>query len=361
VVSYRLSHPTGGVDYPRTLQEFDAWFPSDAAFVEFLLRLRWPDGFRCPAYGGSQAWFTARNQMYCTSCRRHTFVTAGTIFESTRKPLQTWLQAVWYVTSQKIGGNALGLKRVVGFGSYKTAWTWLHKMRRAMVRSGRDRLSGNVEVTEAYVGGKKTGVHGRETNKKAIVAIAVEVHSPKGFGRVRMRRVPDVSAASLTPFVCDMIAPGSVVRTDGWPGYNSINKLGYICEKTALSSSGDPAHVAMPGVYRIAALLKRWLLGTHQGAVSNKHLDYYLDEYTFRFNRRSARARGLLFYRLIEQAVQADPISYDKIVAGPLDDGHNIYGLPEQSGYPLSEESIQVVRNCSQLLYNNRVRRLVIS
>jgi len=324
VVRYEQSGPTGGVDYPRTLQEFDEWFPSDAACAEFLLGLRWPEGFRCPACGGGQAWFTARKQMYCASCHRQTSVTAGTIFEGTRKPLRTWFQAMWYVTSQKFGGNALGLKRVVGFGSYQTAWTWLHKMRRAMVRPGRDRLSGNVEVDEAYVGGKETGVHGRETNKKAIVAIAVEVHSPKGFGRVRMRRVPNVSAASLTPFVCDMIAPGSVVRTDGWPGYNRIDKHGYIHEKTIVSSSGDPAHVAMPGVHRIAALLKRWLLGIHQGAVSNKHLDYYLDEYTFRFNRRNARARGLLFYRLIEQAVQAAPVSYDKIVAAPLDGGHNI-------------------------------------
>jgi transposase-like protein len=323
-MGYEQSHPTGGVDYPRTLQEFDEWFPSDAACAEFLRLLRWPDGFRCPACGVDQAWFTGRKQMYCAACHRQTSITAGTIFEGTRKPLRIWFQAIWYVTSQKFGGNALGLKRIVGFGSYQTAWTWLHKMRRAMVRPGRDRLSGNVEVDEAYVGGKETGVHGRETNKKAIVAIAVEVHSPKGFGRVRMRRIPDVSAASLTPFVCDMIAPGSVVRTDGWPGYNCIHKNGYIHEKTVVSTSGDPAHVTMPGVHRIAALLKRWILGTHQGSVSNKHLDYYLDEYTFRFNRRSARARGLLFYRLIEQAVHTESVSYDKIVACRPNRDHNI-------------------------------------
>ena len=231
---------------------------------------------------------------------------------------------MWYLTSQKFGGNALGLKRVVGFGSYQTAWAWLHKMRRAMVRPGRDRLSGNVEVDETYVGGEEKGVRGRETYKKAIVAIAVEVHSPKGFGRVRLRRVPDVSAASLTPFVCDMIAPGSVVRTDGWPGYDRIHKHGYIREEIVLSKSGDPAHVAVPGPHRISALLKRWLLSTHQGSVSKKHLDYYLDEYTFRFNRRSSRARGLLFYRLVEQAVRADPVPYRQIVAGGKEPNHNI-------------------------------------
>ena len=223
---------------------------------------------------------------------------------------------MWYVTSQKFGGNALGLQRVVGFGSYQTAWTWLHKMRRAMVRPGRDRLSGNVEVDETYVGGEETGVRGRETYKKALVVIAIEVHSPKGFGRVRIRRVPDASAESLTPFVCDAIEPGSVVRTDGWPGYDRIHKHGYTRDMVLLSSIGDPAHVAMPGPHRISALLKRWLLGTLQGAVSNKHLDYYLDEYTFRFNRRTSRSRGKLFFRLLQQAVQVAPAPYESIVGG---------------------------------------------
>lgn len=231
---------------------------------------------------------------------------------------------MWYVTSQKFGGNALGLKRAVGFGSYQTAWTWLHKMRRAMVRPGRDRLSGEIEVDETYVGGEESGVSGRETYKKAIVAIAIEVHSPKGFGRVRLHRVPDVSADSLTPFVCGAIEPGSIVRTDGWSGYDRIDKHGYTRDMVLLSSSGDPAHVALPGPHRIASLLKRWLLGTLQGAVSNKHLDYYLDEYTFRFNRRTSRARGLLFYRLVEHAVQAQPVPYAKIVSTQKEVDHNI-------------------------------------
>ena len=309
-------HPVGGVDYPRTLQEFDEWFSSEAACIEYLQRLRWPDGFRCPNCGGNKAWSTGRELLRCSSCQRQTSVIAGTLFEGTRKPLRTWFQAMWYVTSQKYGGNALGLKRVVGFGSYQTAWTWLHKMRHAMVRQGRDRLSGKVEVDETYVGGKEVGVHGRKTKKKAIVVVAVEIHEPYGFGRVRLRQVPDVSGASLVPFVCDMVEPGSEVLTDGWGGYNTLPEHGYIHSKSILSSSGDPAHVLMPGVHRIAALLKRWLLGTHQGAVSNKYLDYYLDEYTFRFNRRTAQARGLLFYRLVEQAVQIGHISRTEIIHG---------------------------------------------
>jgi transposase-like protein len=309
-------NPIGGVDYPRTLQEFEEWFHSDAACVEFLQRLRWPEGFQCPSCGGGKAWLTARGNLFCASCRRQTSVTAGTIFEGTRKPLRLWFQAMWYVTSQKFGGNALGLKNVLGLGSYQTAWSWLHKMRRAMVRPGRERLSGYVEIDESYVGGEEEGVHGRETRKKAIVVIAVEIHFPKGFGRIRMRRITDASASSLTPFVCDVVKQGSTIHTDGWHGYDDLPKHGYIREKTILSTSNDLAHVIMPGPHRVSSLLKRWLLGTHQGAVSNRHLDYYLDEFTFRFNRRSSRARGLLFYRLLQHAVLVGPVPYKHIVGG---------------------------------------------
>jgi transposase-like protein len=223
---------------------------------------------------------------------------------------------MWHITNQKFGANALGLQRTLGFGSYQTAWVWLQKLRRAMVRSGREKLSGLVEVDETYVGGLEEGVSGRHTEKKTIVAIAVEIHVPKGFGRVRLGHVPDVSAQSLSQFVQEAVEPGSVVHTDGWKGYDDLHKWGYVRKKTVLSSSPEPAHVVMPGVHRIAALLKRWLLGTHQGAVSARHLDYYLDEYTFRFNRRTSRSRGLLFYRLLDQAVHTDPSSYGKIIGG---------------------------------------------
>jgi len=224
---------------------------------------------------------------------------------------------MWLVTSQKHGASALGLQRVLGLGSYQTAWTWLHKLRRAMVRPDRERLHGSVEVDETYVGGvEKGGKRGRGTENKQIVVIAVEVIPPKGFGRVRIRRVPDVSGESLVPFICDVAEPGSEIQTDGWSGYNSVSEHSYTHNRTALSQSGDPAHVAMPGVHRIAALLKRWLLGIHQGAVSGKHLEYYLDEYTFRFNRRASRSRGMLFYRLIQQAAATASVPYREIVDG---------------------------------------------
>lgn len=209
------AHPVGGVDYPRTLQEFDGWFTSEEACVAYLRRVRWPDGFQCPGCGGSKAWATGRGLLRCAGCHRQTSAVAGTIFEGTRKPLRSWFQAMWYVTSQKPGGSALGLQRILGLGSYQTAWAWLHKLRRAMVRSHRDRLHGPVEVDETYIGGVEPGVRGRKTVKKAIVVIAAEKDG-KGIGRIRLGRVRDVSAASLLPFVSKAIEPGAEVHTDGW-------------------------------------------------------------------------------------------------------------------------------------------------
>jgi transposase-like protein len=245
----------------------------------------------------------------CSNCRRQVSVTANTVFEKTRKPLRLWLLAIWELTSQKYGANALGIKRVLGLGGYLTAWAWLHKLRRAMVRPDRDRLFGPVEVDESYVGGEETGVRGRQTILKAIVAIAVEMKDPRGFGRIRLRRVPDVTAASLVGFISEVVQPGAIIRTDGWKGYAPLASTDFIHEVTVLASSPDPAHVLLPGPHRISSLLKRWIIGTYQGAVSNEHLDYYLDEYTFRFNRRTSRSRGLLFYRLVNQAIQTEHTS----------------------------------------------------
>jgi len=243
-------------------------------------------------------------------------VTAGTIFDKTRTPLISWFAATWYVTRRKNGASAMGLKQVLGLGSYQTAWTMLHKLRRAMVCPDRDRLSCAVEVDETYVGGNELGVHGRRTEKKAIVAIAVGVHEPHRCGRVRLRRVPDASASSLIPFVREAVESGSEVGTDGWGGYSRLAKHGYIHNKTVLSSSGAPAHVSMPSAHRASPLLKPWLLGTHQGAVRPDQLDRYLDELALRFNRRSSRSRGLLFYRLLEQAVVTSAAPYRFIVEG---------------------------------------------
>ena len=190
---------------------------------------------------------TSDERFSCGGCARRVSVTAGTIFHGTRTPLTAWFAAPWYVTNQKFDANALGLQRVLGLGSYETAWTIVHKLRHAMVRPDRDLLSGLVEVDETYVGGEEKGVHGRFTEKKAIVATALELHEPRGSGRVRIRQVADVSAASLVPFVCETITPGSTVKTDQWTSYRTITKHGYVHEPTSRKASGDPAHVVMPG------------------------------------------------------------------------------------------------------------------
>lgn len=232
--------PVAGIDYPRNLHEFDRWFADEAACRSYLFRIRWPEGYQCSRCG-SQAppWITSRGYLHCRKCGGEMSVTAGTVFERTRKPLRVWFQAMWLVTSQKHGASALGLQRVLGLGSYETAWTWLHKLRRAMVRPGRERLHGSVEVDETYVGGpEKGGKPGRGTENKEIVVIAVEVFPPKGFGRLRMRRVPDVSADSLVPFTCEVVEPGSEILTDGWSGYNSLSNHNYTHNRAVLSHSG---------------------------------------------------------------------------------------------------------------------------
>ena len=238
-----------------------------------------------------------------------------TIFQDTKKPLRVWFRAIWYVTSQKNGASALGLQRILGIRSYVTAWSWLHKLRRAMVRPGRDKLRGTVEVDEAYVGGLEEGVSGRETEQKALVAVAAE-EDGGGIGRIRLQHIPDASALSLHSFVVASIESGSVVHTDGWDAYNGLEAFGYKRKVTVVSRKRKRAHELLPRVHRITSLLKRWILGTHQGAISREHLEYYLDEFTFRFNRRTSQNRGKLFYRLLQQAVQTAPVPYTALAKG---------------------------------------------
>ena len=251
--------------------------------------------------------------LQCAACARQTSVTAGTIFQDTRTPLTTWFRAMWTVTSQKTGTSALTLPQVLGLGSYQTAWTWLHKLRRAMVRPGRERLAGRVEVDETFVGALEDGVRGRGAVKKALIVVAAE-EVGRGIGRIRLRRVPDGSADSLQGFIDEVVEPGSRVHTDGWLGYDRLKAHGYRHRITFLSDHPEPATDLLPRVHLVVSLLKRWLLGTHQGAVSPAHLDYYLDEFTFRFNRRRSRHRGMLFYRLAQQAVQVAPVPYKAMV-----------------------------------------------
>jgi transposase-like protein len=253
------------------------------------------------------------------------------MFDRTRTPLRMWFAAAWLMTSQKQGVSALGVQRALGLGSYQTAWAMLHRYRSAMVRPGRERLGGVVEVDETWVGGLERGTHGRDSETKSLVAIAVEIKQPKGFGRVRMQRVDAIRKQSLVPFVTGAVEPGATVHTDGNQAYWTVPDHGYQHERTVLSQQTDPAHVVMPGVHRVASLLGRWLLGTHQGRVSPQHLDAYLNEFTFRFNRRRSRRRGLLFYRLLQQAILTDPITYRSLVITPRPTGRRP-ALPRSPG-----------------------------
>ncbi len=317
-------HPDFGIDYPGTFQEFDKWFSSEKACLDYIAKLRWPKGFICPSCGinTDKPSLMERGLFLGRECKRQTSITAGTLFHGSHKPLRTWFLAMWFVTSQKHGASALGLQRVLGLGSYNTAWNWLHKLRRAMVRRGRDQLSGAIEVDETYVGGIGTKVRGRGAKRKTIVAIAAEVRG-RGPGRIRMAKVPDLSAPSLRGFVRDNVQKGAQLRTDAWSGYNGIEVMGYKHIVINISDSGDPAHVVLPRVHRVASLLDRWWLGIHQGAIRPSHLDYYLDEFTFRFNRRTSKARGLLFFRLMEQAIDCNPVPLKMIIGGQK---HMVHG-----------------------------------
>jgi transposase-like protein len=283
--------------------EMEQRFSLEEACRTYLFALRWPKGFACPRCGVDKAWPMARGLWVCSGCRGQISVTAGTVFQDSHLPLTTWFRAMWYVTSQKNGVSALGLQRALGLGSYKTAWAMLHKLRRAMVRPGRERLHGVVEVDEAYWGGEEKGVRGRQTEAKALILVAAEENG-SGIGRIRLGRIPDLTKESLHAFIAQSVEPGSTVRTDGLPAYLSME--GYTHDRQIQRRAPEGEHL-LPRAHRIISLLKRWLLGTHQGAIGNEHLGYYLDEFTFRFNRRKSSSRGKLFYRLVQQAVQVNP------------------------------------------------------
>lgn len=296
-------------DYPRTLLELEHCFDDEAKCRDYLFALRWPQGFICPACGGS-GLAIRRNLWRCLQCGRETSVLAGTIFQDTKLPLALWFRAMWQATSQKNGISALGLQRVFGLGNYKTAWAMLHKLRRAMVRPGRDRLNGMVEVDETYWGAEEPGVRGRQTVRKALIIVAAQADG-KGIGRIRLRHIADINRATLHGFIGESIEPGSTVVSDGLQAYRELE--GYVHERQIQKHQPADAGHLLPRVHRVISLLKRWLLGTHQGAIDPDYLQDYLNEFTFRFNRRKSASRGKLFYRLAHQAVQASPVPFDSL------------------------------------------------
>ena len=281
---------------------------------------RWPVGFRCTGCGHDLAYSHKKRLIEeCTACGKQHSIFAGTIFEQTKTGLATWFLAIYLVTSSKGGISAMELKGQMGFGSYQTAWSWLHKIRKAMVRPERPPLSQRVEADETYVGGPRPGTPGRGAAGKTRVAGAVETGRGQArgrrLGRLRLAVVPDVSAKSLEGFLAGAVARPASVATDGWSGYAGLAPAGWRHEPLNLNASWGDAALRLPAIHLVFGLAKRWLLGTHHGAVSSKHLPAYLDEFTFRFNRRTAKSISHRFARLIEHAVQIQPTPYRALIA----------------------------------------------
>ena len=291
--------------YPKNVVELMDLFQTEEACLEYLSIIRWPDGYLCARCASQKTLKMGRGLYRCQECKYDCSVISGTLFQDTHKPLRLWFQAIWYIVSQKNGVSALGLQKALGLGSYHTAWEWLHKLRRAMVRPGRDKLSGLVEVNEAIVGGEHAGKRGRGAEGKTLVLIAAE-DTGSGIGRIRLSTISDASGDVLTSTIEQMVAAGSTIRTDGWSGYSALSSKGYT--HLSINNNNVKEDDAIQIAHRVASLLKRWLVGTHHGAINHKNLPYYLDEFTFRFNRRTSSSRGKLFYRLIQQALEIDPV-----------------------------------------------------
>jgi transposase-like protein len=304
---------------PGDLPGFLERFGSDAKCRAYLVRIRWPEGFRCEGCGHDRAYRHKKRLIEeCRACGKQHSILAGTIFEQTKTGLAKWFLAIYLVTSSKGGISAMELKRQMGFGSYQTAWSWLHKIRKAMVRPEREPLAVRVEADETYLGGPRPGKSGRGAAGKIKVAGAVESGRGRArgrrLGRLRLAVVPDVSSRSLGGFVAAAVTRSATVATDGWSGYGGLAAAGYAHQPLNLAASWGDAALRLPAIHLVFGLAKRWLLGTHHGAVSAKHLPAYLDEFVFRFNRRTAKNISHRFARVIEHAVRIQPTTYRQLV-----------------------------------------------
>jgi len=293
--------------YPLNFEEFLDWFSTEEDCAAYLAWIRWPAGFVCAKCSGTKAWRTDRGLWHCQGCQRQSSVTVGTVFEDSRKPLRLWFHVMWLMMAQKTGLSAKNLCDTYEFGSYQTAWGWLQKLRSVMIRTGREHLAGRVEVDEAYVGGQKEGTRGRGAEGKTLVLVAVEGDTNKKLGRVRFRCVAAINRDTVESFVQDYVEPGTIVVTDGLSVYDKLGAAGFDHRPHVVSTGGEVARKQLEHVHLVISLLKRWLGGTHQGAVTPSHLQAYLDEFSFRFNRRLSQHRGKLFHRLMQQAVTTRP------------------------------------------------------
>ncbi len=298
--------------YPKYQIEFEKMFSTNKKCLEYLFKIRSEIGYICPRCNSKDYWLSKRNLLICKTCEYQLSITAGTIFHKSRLPLTILFRALWFIVAQKNGVSALSVQRILGLKKYKTTWTWLHKFRRLMVIPRRDKLKGNIEIDETLIGGKKSGKRGRGAEGKILVIIAIEVIGKKS-GRVRMSTIADASRKSINAFIKENIEVGSRITTDGWKGYVDITKMKYFHQIETNTATLDGEQI-LPNVHKIASLLKRWLLGTHQNFTSQDKLNYYLDEFAFRYNRRNSKSRGLLFYTLIKNAIRHEHVSYDDVL-----------------------------------------------
>lgn len=302
-----------GDDFPTNLIEFEERFGTEEQCCDHLYRTKFPQGFICPKCGGKEFWWTARNLMHCKSCHHQESLRTGTVFEGSKKPLRIWYKTLYFVALNKNGISALALKRMMGFGSYQTAWAWLHKIRGMMRRHGRGKLEGTVEVDETYLGGPKSGKRGRGADGKALICIALEKkEGERKPGRVRMEVIPDTSSESILSFIQQNVELGSTVRSDGLQSYRNISELGYQHDRV-IEDKQKPESM-MGALHLVVSLAKRWIIGTMQGRISEKYLPVYLDEFVFRFNRRTSNNRGKVFYRLLDQCISSSAIPYWKLI-----------------------------------------------
>jgi len=293
--------------YPKNQIEFEECFSTEKKCLAFLMKAKWPEGFRCAKCGKGKHWLKTRARVVCAACRVETSVLAGTLFTNSKKPLRIWLHALWWITSQKNGISAVGFKNIMGIGSYRTAWSWLHKLRRAMALREKTRLNGSVEVDETFIGGVRSGKRGRGAAGKVLIAVAAEAEGT-ATGRIRLAIIKDATTRALGSFIRENVDKGSTVITDGWESYNAITTIGYAHQVA------DDVKNPVPRAHKAMSLLKRWLLGTHQGRIEGKYLQRYLDEFVFRFNRRTSSDRGKLFESLLALGIAGSGESTGAII-----------------------------------------------
>lgn len=303
------------MEYPKTEIDFSKAFATDEQCLLYLKQLRYEDGFKCSECKRNEYWENNRGILVCKYCKHETSVTSGTLFHRSRIPLTVLFRAIWHMVAPKNGVSAVTIQNLLGVDRYATAWAWLQRFRRLMVLPGREKLSGLVEVDETLVGGVKTGKRGRGAEGKTLVIVAVELKGKK-MGRVRLSIIERADRVCINDFIKKNIEIGSDIVTDGWSGYCDLKKMKYLHTIIKNTKDSDQEDTT-PNVHRVAALLKRWLLGTHQNFTTPQNLGFYLDEFAFRYNRRNSNSRGLLFYTLLKQAILHDPIK-DEVLINPM-------------------------------------------